>query len=60
MKAVYSCPCPFFGVPTEGSSKRLFCFPGIRQGALANGLHGQNPGNTAHRHTPVQKATSVD
>lgn len=30
-----------------------------RQGALADGLHGLNPRNTAHRHTPVQKATSV-
>ena len=30
-----------------------------RQGALADGLHGLNPRNTAHRYTPVQKATSV-
>ena len=30
-----------------------------RQGALADGLHGLNPRNTAHRHTPVQNATSV-
>jgi hypothetical protein len=31
-----------------------------RQGALADGLHGLNPRITAHRYTPVQKATSVD
>jgi len=30
-----------------------------RQGALANGLHGLNPRNTAHRYTPVQNVTSV-
>jgi len=30
-----------------------------RQGALADGLHGLNPKNTAPRHTPRQKATSV-
>ena len=47
-------------VPTEGSCKRLFCFYGNRQGALADGLHGLNPRITAHRYTPVQKATSVD
>ena len=46
-------------VSTEGSSKRLFCFHHNRQGALADGLHGLNPRNTAHRHTPVQKANSV-
>lgn len=46
-------------VPTEGSCKRLFCFYASPQGGLANGLHGLNPRNTAHRYTPVQKATSV-
>ena len=34
-------------VPTEGSSKRLFYFLHNRQGALADGLHGLNPRNTA-------------
>ena len=38
----------------------VFAFGPDRQGALANGLHGLNPRNTAHRYTPVQKATSVD
>lgn len=37
----------------------FFVFHHNRQGALADGLHGLNPRNTAHRHTPVQKATSV-
>ena len=37
----------------------FFAFLINRQGALADGLHGLNPRNTAHRHTPVQKATSV-
>jgi len=40
-------------VSTEGSSKGSFCFYINRQGALADGLHGLNPRNTAHRHTPV-------
>ena len=41
--------------------KRLFCFCNYnRQSALADGLHGLNSINTAHRYTPVQKATSVD
>ena len=47
-------------VSTEGSSKGLFRFHHNRQGALADGLHGLNPRITAHRYTPVQKATSVD
>jgi len=35
-------------VSTEGSCKGLFCFPhSNRQGALADGLHGLNPRNTA-------------
>ena len=34
-------------VSTEGSSKRLFSFLHNRQGALADGLHGLNPRNTA-------------
>ena len=51
---------PILGTFTGRSSKRLFCFLNVnRQGALADGLHGLNPRNTAHRHTPVQKATSV-
>ena len=50
---------PVWGSTTGGSSKRLFCFLHNRQGALADGLHGLNPRNTAHRHTPVQKANSV-
>ena len=51
---------PFGGTAIGRSSKRLFCFLNVnRQGALADGLHGLNPRNTAHRHTPVQKATSV-
>jgi hypothetical protein len=37
----------------------FFCLYGIPQGGIANGLHGLNPRNTAHGHTPVQKATSV-
>ena len=37
----------------------FFVFHHNRQGALADGLYGLNPRNTAHRHTPVQKATSV-
>ena len=37
---------------------RVFAFAD-RQGALANGLHGLNPRNTAHRYTPVQNVTSV-
>lgn len=52
-----SVPCE--GTATGRSSKRLFCFLHNRQGALADGLHGLNPRNTAHRYTPVQKATSV-
>lgn len=50
----------FVKVPTDSSCKRLFCFYGDRQGALADGLHGLNPRITAHCYTPVQKATSVD
>jgi hypothetical protein len=38
---------------------RVFAFGGDRQGALANGLHGLNPRNTAHRYTPVQNVTNV-
>jgi hypothetical protein len=41
------------------SDLRGFLFLADRQGALANGLHGLNPRNTAHRYTPMQKATSV-
>ena len=37
----------------------FFVFYVNRQGALADGLHGLNPRNTAHRHTPVKNATSV-
>ena len=37
----------------------VFAFGADRQGALADGLHGLNPRNTAHRHTPVQNVTSV-
>jgi hypothetical protein len=40
-------------VPTEGSSKRLFCFYVSRQGALADGLHGLNPRNTDNRTHPL-------
>ena len=37
----------------------VFAFGVDRQGALANGLHGLNPRNTAHRYTPVKNVTSV-
>jgi hypothetical protein len=37
----------------------VFAFGVDRQGAIANGLHGLNPRNTAHRYTPVQNVTSV-
>jgi hypothetical protein len=37
----------------------VFAFDVDRQGAIANGLHGLNPINTAHRYTPVQNVTSV-
>ena len=44
VKAGYSCSRPCKGVPTGGSSNRLFCFPGIRQGASANGpMSGLHP-----------------
>ena len=46
------------GQVPERSRKWLFCVLD-RQGALANGLHGLNPRNTAHRYTPVQNVTSV-
>jgi len=63
IEAVYTCSRPWFipWVSTEGSCKRLFyfLFHINRQGALADGLHGLNPKNTAPRHTPRQKATSV-
>ena len=62
MKRFEKVPDPREGIlPPGTSSSRFFVFcHAFRQGALANGLHGQNPGNTAHRYTPVQKATSVD
>jgi hypothetical protein len=37
----------------------VFAFDVDRQGAIANGLHGLNPKNTAHRYTPVQNVTNV-
>ena len=51
---------PFIGDSHLGAAvSGFFVFHHNRQGALADGLHGLNPRNTAHRHTPVQKATSV-
>ena len=47
------------GSHPEAVVSGFFCFSDNRQGALADGLHGLNPRNTAHRYTPVQKATSV-
>jgi len=49
------------GLHQDVSLNGFFVFAlGNRQGALADGLHGLNPRITAHRYTPVQKATSVD
>jgi len=59
---------PFTHALTFGDTRRtatsaavsgFFVLHDDRQGALADGLHGLNPRNTAHRYTPVQKATSV-
>ena len=47
------------GFDRNAVASGFFVFQDNRQGALADGLHGLNPRNTAHRHTPVQKATSV-
>ena len=47
------------GFDRNAVANGFFVFHHNRQGALADGLHGLNPRNTAHRHTPVQKATSV-
>ncbi len=47
------------GTATSAAVSGFFVLHDDRQGALADGLHGLNPRNTAHRHTPVQKATSV-
>lgn len=62
-EAVYSCVLPL-GIP-EGCNQVAvvngFFRSAIanRQGAIADGLHGLNPRNTAHRYTPVV-ATSVN
>jgi hypothetical protein len=62
-EAVYSCALP---LGTLKGCNQVAVVSGFfrfaiynRQGALADGLHGLNPRNTAHRYTPVQKATSV-
>jgi hypothetical protein len=45
--------------PEDALSSGFFVFYINRQGALADGLHGLNPRNTALRYTPEQNATSV-
>lgn len=45
----------------ESMGPKAFCFsPSERALTKLTGLHGLHSKNTAHRHTPVQKANSVD
>lgn len=62
-EAVYSCVLPLGilkGCNQAAVVSGFFRYAiDSRQGALADGLHGLNPRNTAHRYTPVV-ATSVN
>ena len=57
VQAVYSCLFSACGVPTGGSSKRLFCFYGSPQSGLANGpmsgLHSRTDGIAVATPMPV-------
>jgi hypothetical protein len=59
MKAVTHALASFGGFRPSAVVTVFFVFLINRQGALADGLHGLNPRNTAHSYTPVQNVTSV-